>query len=75
MRFRKGEKVVCVAAVAGYLAVGRKYSVEACYEAGRDMFVALKELGGYWYASRFDRAVDTVQVGTFPFLNPGPGRV
>ena len=69
--FRKGDRVRCVRGNR-FLRKGREYTVQRVsylncieVEAGSDYF---------WFPERFERA-HTSEVGTFPFLSPGEGRV
>lgn len=74
-QFKPGDRVVCVNTFGtdpeDGLARGARYTVKEA-EAG---FVVLEGVHGDWYPHRFRLVEAPVEVGTFPFLNPGPGRV
>lgn len=76
-RFNPGDRVVCVKP-SHHLLCGKVYTVDV--DEDEDSFggrlVYFKELPGegyfHWRVMLHEAAAD---VGTFPFLIPGPGRV
>jgi hypothetical protein len=69
--FKQGDRVRCVRGNP-FLRKGREYTVARVnYLNGVEVKAGS---GFFWFPERFELS-HTSEVGTFPFLNPGEGRV